>query len=85
LQEKLTSMKDRDIALLLKGRGPEFTEKLLANVSAQRRARIREEGEILGAVSKRDCDEAAREFLTWFRQSREAGRILLLSDEDVVV
>jgi flagellar motor switch protein FliG len=85
LQEKLKSMKDRDIALLLKGRGPEFTEKLLANVSAQRRAQIREEGEILGAVSKRDCDEAAREFLSWFRLSREEGRILLLSDEDVVV
>jgi flagellar motor switch protein FliG len=85
LQEKLTTMPDRDIALLLKGRSPEFTEKILANVSAQRRAQIREEGEILGAVPKRDCDEAARDFLAWFRQSREEGRILLLSDEDVVV
>jgi flagellar motor switch protein FliG len=82
LQEKLKTMGDRDIALLLKGRGPEFTEKLLANVSSQRRAQIREEGEILGAVPKRDCDQAAREFLAWFRQSREEGRILLLSGEE---
>jgi flagellar motor switch protein FliG len=85
LQEKLAALPDREIALLLKGRKPEFTEKILANVSAQRRARLREEGEILGAVPKRDCDEAARNFLAWFRQSREEGRILLLSDEDVIV
>jgi flagellar motor switch protein FliG len=84
LQEKLKTMPDRNIALLLKGRSPELTEKILANVSAQRRAQIREEGEILGAAPKRDCDEAARDFLAWFRQSREEGRILLLSDEDVI-
>jgi flagellar motor switch protein FliG len=85
LQEKLKTMPDRDIALLLKGRSPEFTEKLLSNVSAPRRAQIREEGEILGAVTKRDCGKAAREFLTWFRLSREAGHILLISDEDVII
>jgi flagellar motor switch protein FliG len=85
LQEKLRTMPDRDIALLVKGRESEFTEKILANVSVQRRAQIREEGEILGAVPKGDCDRAAREFLAWFRLSREEGRILLLSDEDVVV
>lgn len=84
LQEKLKTMPDRDIALLLKGRGPEFTEKLLSNVSARRRARVREEGEILGAAPKRDCDQAARDFLAWFRQSREEGHILLISDEDVI-
>ncbi|MDR1278913.1 MAG: flagellar motor switch protein FliG [Treponema sp.] len=85
LREKLAAMPDRDIALLLKGRAPEFTEKILANVSARRRAQIREEGEILGAVSRRDCDTAAGDFLAWFRQSREEGRILLVSDEDVII
>jgi flagellar motor switch protein FliG len=85
LQEKLRTMSDRDIALLLKGRRTEFAEKILSNVSAQRRALVREEGEILGAVPKKDADDAAREFLAWFRQSREEGRILLMSDEDVLV
>jgi flagellar motor switch protein FliG len=85
LQEKLRTMPDRDIALLVKGRESGFTEKILSNVSAQRRARIREEGEILGAVPKGECDRAAREFLAWFRISREEGRILLVSDEDVLV
>jgi flagellar motor switch protein FliG len=85
LQEKLRTMPDRDIALLVKDREPGFTEKILANMSAQRRARSRAEGEILGAVPNGDCDRAAREFLAWFRLSREEGHILLLSDEDVLV
>jgi flagellar motor switch protein FliG len=85
LQEKLRTMSDRDIALLLKGRGKEFSGKILSNVSAQRRGAIRGEGEILGAAPKRDCDAVAREFLAWFRKSREDGSMLLLSDEDVFV
>ncbi|MDR2133645.1 MAG: flagellar motor switch protein FliG [Treponema sp.] len=83
LREKLAAMSDRDIALLLKGRGEEFSGKILSNVSARRRGAIREEGEILGAAPKRDCDAAAREFLAWFRKAREEGGVLLSSDEDV--
>jgi flagellar motor switch protein FliG len=84
LQEKLRSMSERDIVLLLKGRSGGFAEKILANVSAQRRALIREEEAVLGPVSKKEADGAARDFLAWFRLSREEGRILMLDDEDVV-
>ncbi|GHV62491.1 flagellar motor switch protein FliG [Spirochaetia bacterium] len=84
LQEKLRSMSDHDIALLLKGKAPAFAEKLLSNVSGQRRALIREEGEIMGAVPRKEVDEASRDFLAWFRLNRENGSILLLSDEDLV-
>jgi flagellar motor switch protein FliG len=85
LREKLAAMSDRDIAVLLKGREAEFGEKILSNVSAARRKIIREEGEIMGAVPKRECDEAARNFLAWFRMGRENGDILLVSDEDVII
>jgi flagellar motor switch protein FliG len=85
IQEKLGTMEDRDIALLLKGRSPEFAQKILSNVSANRRSLIREEGDMMGAVPRRDVDTAAQEFLTWFRLNREAGRILLLTDEDIIV
>jgi flagellar motor switch protein FliG len=84
LQEKLRAMSDYDIALLLKGKNFEFAEKLLSNVSAQRRALVREEGDLLGAVSRKDVDEASRDFLAWFRLNRERGNILLLTDEDVI-
>jgi len=85
IQDKLSAMTDQDIALLLKGRGNEFCEKIMSCVSAGRRKVIREESEVLGAVPKRDSDSAARDFLTWFRNARENGDILLYSDEDVVV
>jgi flagellar motor switch protein FliG len=85
LQEKLRSMTDRDLALLLKGKTPEFAGKLLSNVSAQRRAVIQEEGRIMGAVPRREADEATRAFLAWFRESREEGRIVLIDDKDVIV
>ncbi|MDR1374870.1 MAG: flagellar motor switch protein FliG, partial [Treponema sp.] len=85
LQEKLRGMSERDIALLLKGRSDAFIEKIMANVSARRRALIREENEILGAVPRQDADKAAEDFLAWFRLNREAGRILLINDEEAVV
>ncbi|MDR0583150.1 MAG: flagellar motor switch protein FliG [Treponema sp.] len=85
LQEKLKTMSDREIAILLKGRSAEFSAKILACVSAGRRELIRGEGEILGAVPIRDCNAAAGEFLAWFRLAREEGKIMLASDEDVFV
>jgi flagellar motor switch protein FliG len=85
IQERLSLMSEVEIAILLKGRKSEFCEKILSCVSAGRRKLIREEYEILGAVSKRDCDEAAGEFLSWFRKARKSGEIILYSDGDVFV
>jgi len=85
IQEKLKSMTDYDIAVLLKGRGNDFSEKILSCVSAGRRKTVREEFEFIGAVPKRECEEAAKNFLVWFRTARENGDILLYSDEDVVL
>jgi len=85
VQEKLSTMTEQEIAILLKGRELEFREKILSCVSAGRRKLIREEFEILGAVPKRDCDAAAGDFLSWFRKARENGEIILDSDEDVFV
>jgi flagellar motor switch protein FliG len=84
IQEKLRTMEDRDIVLLLKNRSEDFVEKILSNVSANRRDSIREEETLIGPVPKREADDAARDFMTWFREAREAGRIAFL-DEDVFV
>ena len=83
IQEKLRTLNDREIALLLKGRPEAFKSKILSNVSSARSERIRDESEIMGPVPKIEMEAAAREFLSWFRESREEGRILMLSDEDV--
>jgi flagellar motor switch protein FliG len=84
VQEKLRSMSNRDIALLLKGRTEVFAKKILSNLSSVREAELKEEIEIMGPVPKIEAEAAAREFLAWFRLNREEGRILMLDDEDVV-
>ena len=85
IQEKLRSMDDREIALLLKGRSDSFTNKILWNVSDARSNRIKEESELMGLVPKIEAEAAAREFLAWFRANREEGRILMLSGEDILI
>lgn len=85
IQERLREMSDTDIALLVKGRSPEFTEKILSNISAHRRALVLEEQEYLGPVLRRDVDAVAQEFLSWFRRARENGEIFLYTDEDIVI
>ncbi|GHT96989.1 flagellar motor switch protein FliG [Spirochaetia bacterium] len=85
IQEKLRTMTDQEIALLLKGRSVEFTAKIYANLSAGRQIQVREEAELLGPVLKRDVDKAAHDFLAWFRLNREEGRIMLLDDDDVIL
>jgi flagellar motor switch protein FliG len=85
IQEKLRTMPDKDIALLIKGRSVGFVKKILDNLSTGRREQIKEEGEIRGAVPKIEAEAAAREFLAWFRLNREEGRILMMNDEDVIL
>ncbi|MDR0496768.1 MAG: flagellar motor switch protein FliG [Treponema sp.] len=85
IQEKLRTMEDREISLLLKGKSDAFTMKVLSNISAARSERVKEESEIMGPVPRVEIEAASREFLAWFRLNREEGRILMLSGEDVLV
>ena len=85
IQEKLRSMDDRDVALLLKGRSDDFINKILKNLSSARAKQVNEEMELMGPVPKIEAEAAAREFLSWFRLNREEGRILMLSGEDVLL
>ncbi|MDR2864003.1 MAG: flagellar motor switch protein FliG [Spirochaetaceae bacterium] len=81
IQEKLQTMSLRDIAVLIKNRPAEFTEKILSNISANRRVELRSECDFLGPVPKKDCEEAIKIFMNWFRTGCEEGSILLEGDE----
>jgi flagellar motor switch protein FliG len=87
--EKIRAMSDRNVAALLLGAGIQenagFSEKIYSCMSARRCAAIKEEIESIGSVSKKEADETVRDFLTWFRRSREEGRIVMLNDGDVLV
>lgn len=84
LAAHLRGMADRDIAILLKGRSPEFIKKIKANLSSTRRAMVEEEEELLGPLPRREVEQVGRDFMAWFRLGREQGRIILLNDEDVL-
>ncbi|WP_304221502.1 flagellar motor switch protein FliG [Gracilinema caldarium] len=85
LQEKLRTMEDRDIALLLKGQEPEFIDKIKSNLSANRRTLVEEERTLLGPVPRKETEEVVQNFLSWFRTGRENGTILLVDDSDILV
>jgi flagellar motor switch protein FliG len=80
---KLRGMETRDIALLLRGAAlaetgaDAFKEKVLSNVSAGRRADIKEEDDIMGKVLRRDAEDALRAFMNWFQKGVETGEIVL--------
>lgn len=84
LQEKLRSMGDRDIALLLKGKTHQVVDKIKSNLSSTRRTLVEQEGELLGAVPRRDVAEIERDFLSWLRLGREKGTIPFIDEEDLV-
>jgi len=84
IQERLRSMADRDIALLLKGRSPEFIDKLRSNLSAGRRTIIEQERELLGPVPKKDVEVIAGEFLSWFRRGIRDGKIRIDGDSTYI-
>jgi flagellar motor switch protein FliG len=81
IQEKLHSMSVKEIAVLIKGRPEDFTEKILSNISANRRTEIRAESDFIGPVTKKDSENAIKAFMEWFRTAREEGAILLLGDD----
>ena len=84
LQDALRDFQERDIALVLKGRDDEFKEKLLRNVSSNRRSLIVDEYSLLGAVRREDADEAARELLSYLKRAWEDGDLVLEGEDDLV-
>jgi len=85
VQERLRSMSDKEIALLIKGRRPGFVEKLMSNISAQRRVLVTEEREILGPVPRSEQDPLTKEFIVWFRLEKDEGRLIMLDDSDLIL
>ena len=77
----LQELDSKDIAVLIYGRPEPFKEKILGNISQNRRAEVEAEALYLGAVPKKEAEAAVKEFMNWFRSAREKGAILMLGDE----
>jgi len=81
LQEKLRTMSAKEIALLISGRQEAFREKILSNISANRRDEVRAEADFAGPLLKKDSEAVMKDFMDWFRTARESGLLLFSGDE----
>lgn len=85
IQNYLHDMENRDVAILIVKKSEKFREKILSNVSKNRRADILEEESVLGMVTKADSERLTSQFYTVLRRAWEKGDLRVAGrDEDEV-
>ncbi len=84
LQRSLRDYGEKDLALLLKGKGQSFRDKLLSNVSQSKRMLVLEEYDLLGAVRRDDVDRVTKPFLERFKKRWEDGELTLEGDDELI-
>ncbi len=84
LQMVLRTHPDEDIARMLKGRDMRVKEKIMQNLSERRRQLIEEEIGYMGAIPRREADEAAKEFLDYLIKLSDQGEIHFLDREELI-
>lgn len=81
LQNILLDLKEKEIALLLKGQSTEVRERLNEGLSTRRRLMVADEGDIMGPVPRSEADTAVRDFLEKLRIGEEAGTFIIIREE----
>lgn len=87
IQNYLHDMEDRDIAILISGKSSGFREKILSNISKNRRKVILDEESMLHYLSKADSERMTSAFFSVLRRAWESGnlRVKGRSEEEVYV
>lgn len=73
IQNYLHDMEDRDIAVLIYGKNDAFREKILSNVSKNRRRVILEEESMIHHLTKSDSEKMTSSFYSVLRRAWENG------------
>jgi flagellar motor switch protein FliG len=84
LQNILLPMKEKDIALLLKGQTSEIRERINGSLSSRRRLLVADEGDIMGAVPRSEADAAVKAFLEEIRKGEDEGSYIIIREEDLI-
>lgn len=82
LQALLMDIPNETLVLLLKDKGQEVVEHLLANLSSQRRVIMEEEMVLAPLVPRSEVKEVTREFLETIRKKQDEGSYILLDEDD---
>jgi flagellar motor switch protein FliG len=81
IQLVLREVDTKDLAVALKGAGPEIQDRVFSNVSERVGQMIREEMEFLGPVRLSDVEEVQLRVVQTVRQLEEAGQVTVLRGE----
>jgi flagellar motor switch protein FliG len=85
IQNKLRDMTDLDVAFLIAGKGKEFRDKILGNVSSTRKNQILETEDLKKPMRRSDCEKITSQFFSDLRRAYEDGELYIKGrDEDYV-
>ena len=82
IQEKLHNMDEEEIAYLIATKKDDFREKILSNVSENRRKSILETEKFLYPMRKSDLEKATSQFFAYCRRAWEDGNLYIKGRDD---
>ena len=82
IQDKLRDMDEEEIAYLIATKKNDFREKILGNVSENRRKSILETEKFLYPMRKSDCEKATSQFFSSLRRAHEDGELYIKGRDD---
>lgn len=84
IQKKLQQMSDESIAFLIHSKKEDFRNKILSNVSQNRKAQILDEEERHSPMRKADVEKETSIFFAFMRRSWEEGKLIIKGRDDEV-
>lgn len=85
IQNKLRDMTDLDVAFLIAGKGNEFRDKILCNVSSTRKKQILDTEDLKKPMRRSDCEKVTSQFFSDLRRAYEDGELYIKGrDEEYV-
>jgi len=85
LQHVLTEMREKEIALLMKGQTGEIKDRIRLSLPKRRRLIVEDESNIMGAVRRSEADAMVRKFLERLRRGEEDGTFLIVREESDLI
>ena len=82
IQDKLHGMGEEEIAYLIATKKDDFREKILRNVSENRRKSILETEDFLHPMRRSDCEKATSSFFATLRRAHEEGKLYIKGRDD---
>ncbi len=82
LQNKLHDMDDKTIAILIKGKKPDFRDKILSNLSKRRAESVLDEESITEFLLKSESERVTSQFFADLRRAWEAGEMRVKGRDD---